>query len=355
VAILLEYRGDVQPISRVTLRTRVESRARDEVRFGVIGAGQFAKGVLLPALTAQPGVRLRAACTATGFTSRHVGARYDAVYCTSDPAEIIADPEIDAVVIATRHDLHAPLVAAAIRAGKAVFVEKPLALTDEALAEVLDAVRDSANPRLLVGFNRRFAPLAVKCRDFLTGVVEPLFISYRVNAGTVPNDSWVNDPAEGGGRILGEVCHFIDTLCYLAGALPSRIVAEEVGRDPRSRQNVTVTIRLVNGSVGAIHYLATGDAAVPKEYVEVFGGGRTAQLDNYRRLTTYRDNRRRRQRLFNQAKGHAEEMTAFVSALKTGAPMPIEMESLIAVTRATFLVGKSLDLGEAVDMGSPAS
>jgi predicted dehydrogenase/threonine dehydrogenase-like Zn-dependent dehydrogenase len=353
VAILLEYRGDPAPTSRVSLAPPTPGAARSELRFGVIGAGQFAKGVLLPALAAQPGVRLKAVCTASGFTSRHVGTRYRAEYCTSDPAEVIADPDIDAVVIATRHDQHAALTAAAIRAGKAVFVEKPLALTDDALAEVQAAMAASPNPRLMVGFNRRFAPLAVQCREFFVGVTEPLFISYRVNAGTVPNDSWVNDPSEGGGRILGEVCHFIDTVCFLAGALPSRVTTEEIGRDPRSRQNVTVTVRLTNGSVGAIHYLTTGDPAVSKEYVEVFGGGRTAQLDNYRRLTTYRDNRRRRHRLFNQAKGHTEEMAAFVSALKTGAPMPIDFESLLGVTRATFLAGQSLDQGWPLDLEPP--
>jgi predicted dehydrogenase/threonine dehydrogenase-like Zn-dependent dehydrogenase len=350
VAILLEYESAGAPAARVPLVTATSPTARDEVRVGVIGAGQFAKGVLLPALMSQARVQLHAVCTASGITSKHVGSKYKAKYCTSDAAEIIADAAVDAVVIATRHDQHARLAAAAIRAGKAVFVEKPLALDEASLADVLEASRESGNARIMVGFNRRFAPLAVRCREFFKGITDPLFISYRVNAGAVAGDSWVNDAVEGGGRILGEVCHFIDMICFLGGALPSRIFAEGVGGDSK-RQNVTVTVRLANGSVGAIHYLASGDPGVPKEFVEVFGGGRTAQLDNYRRLSMFQNNRLRRERLFNQAKGHTEEMAVFVEALRTGGPFPMTLDELASVTRATFLVAESLDHGSVVEAG----
>jgi predicted dehydrogenase/threonine dehydrogenase-like Zn-dependent dehydrogenase len=355
VAILLEYTGEPSSGSRVTLAAGAPAVRRapgDRLRCGVIGAGQFAKGVLLPALTAQPGVHLQAVCTASGFTSRHVGTKYGAEYCTSDPDEVIVDPNVDALIIATRHDQHARLAAAAIRAGKAVFVEKPLALDAAGLADVVDAIQSSPNSRLMIGFNRRFAPLALRCREFFAGVAEPLFVSYRVNAGVVPADSWVFDPVEGGGRILGEICHFVDLVTFLGGALPVRVFAEEVGRDARSRQNVTVTLRLANGGIGVINYLATGDPAVPKEYVEVFGGGRTAQLDNFRSLAMFRDNRRRRHRLFNQAKGHAEEMAAFVAAVRNGGPMPIDLDAIVAVTEATFLIPQSLEQGVPLTIGA---
>jgi polar amino acid transport system substrate-binding protein len=346
IAILLEYQGDQPAKSRVELTPARASAPSDKaVHVGLIGAGQFVKGVLLPALVAQQGVQLDAVCTASGFTSRHVGVRHQARYSTSDAAEIFGDAQVNAVVIATRHDQHATLAAAALRAGKAVFVEKPLALTDASLAEVTAAIRSSGNQRLMVGFNRRFAPLATRCREFFAGVMDPLFVSYRVNAGALASDNWALDPVEGGGRILGEVCHFIDTICFLGGALPERVFAEEVGMARGDRQDVAITLRLTNGCVGVIHYLTTGDPSLPKEYVEVFGGGRVAQLDNFRRLTLYRDNRSKRHRLFSQAKGHAEEMAAFVEAVKTGARMPIDIESLIAVTEATFLVHRSLDRG----------
>jgi predicted dehydrogenase/threonine dehydrogenase-like Zn-dependent dehydrogenase len=346
IAIVLEYEGAPPTTSKVELTAAPAARGRDSLRCGIIGAGQFARGVLLPALVAQRGVHLHAVCTASGLTSRHVGSRYQARYATSDPAEILADPDVDAVIIATRHDQHAALAAAALRAGKAVFVEKPLALNESSLAAVVEAVRASGNDRLMVGFNRRFAPLAVKCRAFFADVTEPLFMSYRVNAGAVPDDHWALDPVEGGGRILGEVCHFVDTICYLAGALPSRVFAEEIAMGPR--RGVTVTLRLSNGSIGVIHYLATGDPAVPKEYAEVFGGGRTAQLDNFRTLSLYHHNRRRRHRLFNQAKGHAEEMAAFVEAVTKGGPLPVALDSVIAVTHTCLLIEKSLALGAPV-------
>jgi predicted dehydrogenase/threonine dehydrogenase-like Zn-dependent dehydrogenase len=343
IAIVLAYNDEAPTASRIELNPARSSVTRDSVRCGIIGAGQFARGVLLPALVAQDGVHVHAVCTASGLTSRHVGSRYQARYATSDAAEIFADPDVDAVVIATRHDQHAGLAAAGLRAGKAVFVEKPLALTDASLVEVFEAVRSSGNDRLMVGFNRRFAPLARKCREFFAAVTEPLFISYRVNAGALADDNWALDPVEGGGRILGEVCHFVDTICYLGGALPGRVFAEEVATG--ARRGVTVTLRLTNGSVGVIHYLTTGDAAVPKEYVEVFGGGRTAQLDNFRTLSLYRNNRRRKQRLLNQAKGHAEEAAAFITAVKKGGPMPIDTASIMAVTAATFMIGRSLETG----------
>lgn len=347
IAIVLEYKDDVPAASRIEVPARAVVTNRDSLRFGIIGAGQFARGILLPALVAQRGVHIQAVCTASGLTSQHVSAQFQARYATSNPDEIFNDEEVDAVVIATRHDQHAELAAQALRAGKAVFVEKPLALTDASLQEVAAAVRSSGNARLMVGFNRRFAPLAVACRDFFAGVTDPLFVSYRVNAGALEKDHWALDPVEGGGRILGEVCHFIDTICYLAGALPGRLVAEEIATG--AQRGVTVTIRLTNGSVGVIHYLTNGDPGVPKEYAEVFGGGRTAQLDNFRTLSLYHNARRRRRRLFNQAKGHSEEMAAFVAAVRKGEPMPMTVMSIMAVTSATLLIHRSLETGAMVE------
>jgi polar amino acid transport system substrate-binding protein len=303
--------------------------------------------VLLPALVGNKHARIDAVCTASGLTSKHVGGRYEARYATNDPADIFADKEIDAVVIATRHDQHAALTSAALRAGKAVFVEKPLALTVESLAEVRDAIRSSGNNRLLVGFNRRFAPLAVQCRDFFADVKEPCSITYRVNAGALPGDSWALDPIEGGGRILGEVCHFIDTVSFVGRGLPVRVFAEELPTG--SGQDISITIRLSNGSVAVIQYLTRGDSSVAKEYMEMFGGGRAAQLDNYRTLYVGQSNRLKKHRLFNQAKGHAEEMAAFVDAVKTGGPMPIDLETILAVTEATLLIAKSLEEGTPVE------
>jgi predicted dehydrogenase/threonine dehydrogenase-like Zn-dependent dehydrogenase len=356
IAIVLEYPETAPHASRIALRPTAAPRTARDIRIGVIGAGQFAKGVLLPAFVGHKSVHCRAICTVSGLTSKAAAERYGATYCTSDPGEIIRDAEIDAVVIATRHDQHAALTAAALAAGKAVFVEKPLALTPESLLEVCNAARSAEAPRLMVGYNRRFAPLAVRCKEFFAGRREPISILYRVNAGSLPADSWVLDPVQGGGRVVGEICHFVDTICFLTDAVPQRIFAEQLvasGSAGSDRQNVTVTLRMSDGSVAVIHYTANGDPALPKEYVEVFSGQQAAILDDYRRLSVYRNNRMRRHRLFNQAKGHAEEVGAFVDALRTGGPMPIVWETLLAVTQTTFLIHRSLDCGGPVDYEAP--
>ncbi len=356
IAIVLEYDGESPQPARVDLSPAPQREIGHPVNLGVIGAGQFAKGVLLPAFADHKSVRFHAFCTSSGATSKNVAERYGAKYCTSNPGDIINDENTDAVLIATRHDQHALLALDALRAGKAVFVEKPLALTEESLSDLCRIAQSHGTPRLLVGFNRRFAPLAIRCKEFFAGRGEPLFVSFRVNAGALPPDSWIYDPVVGGGRIIGEVCHFVDFICFLTGALPQRIYAEEIavsGSRARSRENVTVTLRMTDESVGVIHYMANGDSGVAKEYVEVFGGQRTAILDNYRRLSLHGGNHRRRHRLFNQAKGHAEEVAAFVKALESGASMPIEFETLVAVTQTTFLIHESLNTGAPVDYRAP--
>jgi predicted dehydrogenase/threonine dehydrogenase-like Zn-dependent dehydrogenase len=357
IAIVLEYEGPAHLPSRVALPVTARPKVDRAINVGVIGAGQFAKAVLLPAFANAGGVQIRAVCTSSGLTARDVGQRYGAAFCTSDPTEVIADPQVDAVVIATRHGQHAALASAAIRAGKAVFVEKPLAITLDSLADVEEALAAAPSPRLMVGYNRRFSPLAQKCKAFFAGSVAPLFVTYRVNAGSFPAESWVFDPEEGGGRILGEVCHFVDFILFLTGSRVERVFAEAlpgIGPHALDRDSVSVTLRMANGSIGTIHYLANGDASVPKERVEVFCGQRTAILDNFRTLSLHRDNKSSTERLLNQAKGHKEEVEAFVRALAAGEPMPIDSASLVATTQTTFLIHASLDLGEPVAYVPPA-
>jgi predicted dehydrogenase/threonine dehydrogenase-like Zn-dependent dehydrogenase len=356
IAIALTYEGPVEMPTRVALRTPVAAAALgDRIGLGVIGAGQFAQGVLLPAFKRQK-VAFQSFCTATGFTSRSVAERYGAAACTSDPREVIHDPAVDAVVIATRHDQHAPLVLEALRAGKAVFTEKPLCIKAEELSELCAFAAENGPPRLAVGFNRRFAPLAREARAFFADREEPLSIAYRVNAGTFPPETWVFDPQVGGGRLIGEGCHFVDMICFLAGALPSRIHAERIaspGESAPNRDSVLLSLRLSDGSVGTLHYLANGDPSLPKEYVEIFGAQRTALLDNFRSLTTHRSNRRRKHRLMNQQKGFDQETAAFVDALRTGGPMPVPFEQLVAVTQTTFLALESLSTGAPVEYRDP--
>jgi len=355
IAIVLEYEGEEQPVTKVILPAASRPAQTDTLKLGVIGAGQFAKGILLPEFLRQKGVQIEAVCTASGLTSQHSAGRYGARFCTSDPADVLNDPAIHAVIIATRHDQHAALTCAALAAGKAAFVEKPLALTEASLQEVEAAVRNGASDQVMVGFNRRFAPLALQCRDFFQSRQEPLSLLYRINAGRLPADSWVLDPVTGGGRIIGEVCHFIDLCAFMTGALPERVFAEEVkSADQRlgDREAVSISLRFTDHSVATIQYLSNGDTSVAKEYLELSAGGRSAILENFRTLSLHRDNRRRRTRLLNQAKGHAQEVAAFIDAVRRGGAMPIEFPVLAAVTRATFMIHESLGSGMPVDYAS---
>jgi len=356
IAIVLEYNSSGPPVSRVSLSAIAKAQRADTIGLGVIGAGQFAKGILLPQFLKHRQVRFVGVCTVSGLTSKHAAERYGASYCTSDPAEVLADPSVNAVVIATRHDQHAALTRDAIRAGKAVFLEKPLATNRAGLAEVETAIQEMGGARLMVGFNRRFSPLAIRCREFLRARPGPIHLTYRVNAGRLPPDSWALDPVAGGGRIVGEACHFVDLACFLTGTIPQRVFAEGVaqrGERVVDRDAVVINLRMADGSVAVIHYLANGDTSVAKEYFEAAGGGRTAVLENYRALSLHADNKRRRHRLLNQAKGHAEEVAAFLDAVASGGQMPIDLETLLAVTRTTFLIEESLSAGVPLELSSP--
>lgn len=354
IGMLLEYEVGKQQDSSVRLGAAVEARRHDgEIRFGVIGAGQFAQGVLLPRLAAQRGVRLRSFATGSGLTARAVAEKYGATICTSAYRDILADADIDAVLVATRHDLHAEMTADALKAGKHVFVEKPLAMTASELADVLAAhtaaVGPAGAPQLMVGFNRRFSPLSTLLKKNLPG--SRLMMHYRINSGPIPAAHWHQDPDLGGGRIVGEICHFIDLLQFLTGALPISVTASALADGealPADPDNVTVTIAFSDGSLGTILYTSVGDPGFPKERLEVFGGGVAAALDNWRTLTIRANGRKISKNCRLQAeKGHKEELAAFVESIRTGAPA-IPLESLAVTTRATFAVQEALRTGETV-------
>ena len=249
------------------------------IGLGVLGAGSFAQSTLLPALKAISGVSFIGVCNATGPRSRSAAEKFGFSYCSNSEKELLQDPKINAVLIATRHNLHASQSLAALAADKAVFCEKPLCLHESELEMLVRAAWPTSHgqqpaPLLMVGFNRRFAPMAVQLKKFLSEIHEPLAIHYRVNAGYIPADHWVNDPEQGGGRILGEVCHFVDFLCFLADACPIEVQAQTVGNPGQySMDNIVASLKFANGTLGTISYLANGDKSASKERVEVFGGG----------------------------------------------------------------------------------
>jgi predicted dehydrogenase len=256
------------------------------------------------------------------------------------------------VVIATRHDLHAALAAAALRAGKSVFLEKPMALSASELEDVLDGWRTSGRV-LQVGFNRRFAPTFLQLKAFFNRERKaPLVVTYRVNAGSVAASSWVVDRVQGGGRLLGEACHMVDALVDLVGAPVSTVHAQPIGSASSTVDDLVLTLRFDDGSIGTVVYASGGDRSLPKDYLEMFGGGRAARLDDFRTLRLHAAGSVRTTggRLTRQDKGHAAELAAFVDAVRYGRLSPVDPEISAHVTRVTFAAEESARTGLPVDM-----
>ncbi|HET9299274.1 MAG TPA: Gfo/Idh/MocA family oxidoreductase, partial [Candidatus Polarisedimenticolaceae bacterium] len=306
-----------------------------EIGVGFVGAGAFARGVLLPRFKATRAVALRRVVTAHGLTAEDARARFGFQEIGTDPTEVFSDPAIALVCIATRHDSHAALTAAALRAGKHVFVEKPLALTEAQLREVEEALAASSG-LLMVGFNRRFAPMARAAREAFSGR-GPRSIVCRVNAGALPASHWTLDPEIGGGRIVGEGCHFVDLASYLAeDATLTAVDAQGIGPRRTRLEDAAIQLAFADGSVGQILYVSGGAGSLGKERVEVHGGGLSAVIDDWREGTLHRG--QKKTRLASPGKGHVEEVDALLAAVRAGGPSPIAADTLVSVTRATFEV-----------------
>ncbi len=293
-------------------------------------------------------------CTSNGLNAKNVARKFGFESATTDPKEIYASNTIDTVFIATRHNLHASLCVQAMKNHKHVFVEKPLALNEQELAEVVkahDAAKKQSHLRFMVGYNRRFSPSVRQAKEFFADAAEPMFVNYRVNAGFLPKDHWTQDPAEGGGRIIGEVCHFIDTIQHLAGGEPVSVFAQSLSMSGERSQsdNVAVTMRLSNGSVGVITYLANGDPALPKERIEIFSGGKSAIIDNFKTLETYHGGTRKVHETLSVEKGHKTEVEEFVNSVHLANDL-IPFQSLVLTSRATFKIIESLESGLPVDL-----
>jgi polar amino acid transport system substrate-binding protein len=350
LGIILQYDTERELERRIEIkRSEKANSAANAVRVGMIGAGVYAQAMLLP-FYKDEGVDFRAITTASGVTARDIAEKYGFNYCAASADDVLDDRDVNLVVVATRHDLHAELARRALSNGKHVFVEKPLALSEAELDGVLDAAANSEG-RLMVGYNRRFSPLARAAREFFNGRQAPLSISYRVNAGRIPKSHWLQDPREGGGRIIGEVCHFVDLMQYLTGALVARVYAEPVvsrNQEMVDEDNVFITLRFSDGSNGAIAYLSEGDKAMPKERVEIFSEGKSFVLDDFRSAIAYRNGREEHTKPRQQDKGQADETRAVCHVVLTGRPAPISLDDLAATTRATFRIRESLRTGQSM-------
>jgi len=346
--ILLEY-----PDRPVTPSGGIEIGAvaagSGKVGVGCIGAGSYAQAFLLPPLASHRDSKLTAIFTRTGLSAVDAGKRFGFARACDSVAAVLADEATDAVVVATRHDQHGPVVLAALDAGKHVFVEKPLCVTQEELVAIAGKIRALAAadrlPVLQVGFNRRFSQAARVARKHFGKSPGPLCLGYRVNAGFVPAEHWAHDPLEGGGRIVGEVCHFIDLMQYLTGADPVEVFAACIDTADEAmipQDHVQITVRFADGSVGNVGYFASGARTMPKERLEILGAGRSAVIENFNavRLYTHRGETRKR----CAGKGQEEEIAAFLAGVQTGQP-PLPVASQLATTLATLQAVASLRTG----------
>ncbi len=341
VGILLKY--NINKETKNTIRFYTKTHKNAEPRIGFIGAGSFAQKYLLP--VARQYGNLVGVATATGNHSRNVADKYGFQYCTGNPDEIIADEKINTVFIATRHHLHAEYVLKALQNGKNVFVEKPLCLT----AEDLEAIKEEyerQNIQLMVGFNRRFAPHIQKLKERMSNGA-PCAINLRINAGAVAAEHWVQDREIGGGRIIGEVCHFVDLASYLAGAKITSLAANVMDEANNFFDTLVANLTFANGSIAAISYFANGNKALGKEYLEVFTAGRVAILDDFKKMAIY-DKHVANDKLMTQDKGHTEEIRKFLMAVKEGGAPLIPFEEIYFSTLATLKISESVQKREMI-------
>ena len=342
----------------VRLNVSGATAATGKATVAFIGAGNYATNVLIPAFK-EAGARLKTVASAGGVSAVHAGRKYGFEETTTDTDSLFSDSQVTTVVITTRHDSHARLVCQALGAGKHVFVEKPLALTIDELAEIQATVETTPSqpsdprqpstvhrpPLLMVGFNRRFAPQVQKMKSLLAGVKEPKAFVMTVNAGAIPPEHWTQDSAVGGGRIVGEACHFIDLLRFLSGSPITGFQAVSIGKMSdvaMAEDKASITLRFGDGSIGTIHYLANGHKSFPKERLEVFVGGRILQLDNYRRLKGFGWPGFGKMNLWRQNKGQQACAAAFVQAVKQNSAAPIPFEELMEVSRVSIEVAEVL-------------
>jgi predicted dehydrogenase/threonine dehydrogenase-like Zn-dependent dehydrogenase len=318
------------------------SRGDGRLAIGFIGAGNYATATLLPGLAALPNVQLAHVATNRSLSAVNAQRRFGFTTASTSADAVIEDDDLDAIFIVTRHQTHADLVCRVLRTGKTVFVEKPLALTREEVDQIVEVVAETGNDRLMVGFNRRFAPLLTQMKSQFGPASSSAVTRYLVSAGALAAGSWYGNEVLEGSRFTGEGGHFIDTLSWWAGSLP-----EEVYAIPGpEKDDVQVTVRFQNGSSGVISYVTAGNARFPKETFDAAGAGRSARLDNFRKATIWTGRRRATTRARGgQDKGQRAELAQFVQASLSGAAMPIPLESLVAVTKATIAVRESLASG----------
>lgn len=366
--ILIEYnrskKFENKPIFISNLKS--QSSSPGAVSIGFIGAGSYAQSHLLPNIPENNEVDLKGVMTATGTSSRSVADRFGFEFCTNNEKDILDNDDINTVFITTRHDSHAKYVLNALNAGKHVFIEKPLCLNETELGHIVEdlnrinknqAIANGTNqqinhltsfPILMVGYNRRFSPLARIIKDKFGN--EPMAMIYRVNAGAVPPDSWIQDPDIGGGRIIGEVCHFVDFLTYVNGSLPKSVHANVLSDPNHLNDTLNASLSYENGSIGAISYFANGDKSLPKERIEIFVNGCSAVIDDFKSLSIHAGGKKTTKKLLSQNKGQKDEVRNFLDSILKGQENPIPLDEIYSTSCVTFKIIESIRTGEAIPL-----
>jgi len=347
LGIVLEYNNKINLDEHKIIQRTDKVISNDSVNLALIGAGNFTKSVILPNIEKVGGYELVGVCTATGVSAEGTGKKYNFKYTTTDSSEIFKNSEINSVIITTQHNHHASLVQESIKNQKHCFVEKPLCIYKKEL-ESINEIYDGKSI-VQVGFNRRFSPMVKTMKEHLSGQIS---VNYRVNAGIIPKDVWIQDREIGGGRIIGEVCHFIDTCSFLIGSKVSSVYATTIQKSNQSipdEDNVNITLNYANGSRATIGYYAYGDTTMPKEYIEVFGKGISMEMHDFRELIIYENGKKHKEKSANQDKGFKNEFKAFKEAVMSGTPA-ISFDSIYNTTNTTFKILESINSGKVVDV-----
>lgn len=348
VGILIEYPQRSEKFIKVVSKNTPNLKL-DDINIGFVGAGVFAQNQLLPSLK-KSGVNFIAISNSTSLSTHNVAHRFGFERQYSDGKDVIADQDVNTIFCATRHDSHWIYVVEALKKRKPIFVEKPLCVDEEQLYEILEAY-NQFDGKVFVGFNRRFSKPFRKLKEYFDQTKDPMNIIYRVNAGLLPKDHWVQLP-ENGGRIIGEVCHFIDTMNYLTESLPASVFAYSASThktDYSNFDNISIVVKYLDGSIGTIVYSSMGDSAMPKEYCEIFCEGKSAIMDNFRLVKFYRAGKEYTHS-FDGDKGIRTEIEEVIESLRNGKPFPIEFNSIVATTKTTFAAVESLKIGEPIEI-----
>lgn len=342
-----------KPAQKVLVEaSSVHSGSKADLSLGVLGAGNYANAVFLPSVKKTGGVHLAGIATSGGLSAQHAARKYGFEFASSSVGDILSAKDINLVAILTRHQTHASYSLEAMKKGKHVYCEKPLAINKSEVDQIAKVLKKKNHPYLMVGFNRRFAPMAILLKEYFSDSSEPFFVNYRVNAGFIPASHWLHDPKQGGGRLIGEACHFIDFLCFMTGQVPVNVKGSalpDLGK--YSSDNFTLTIEFEDGSVGTVAYLSNGNKRFPKEYIEVFNNGRVGILDDFRTLELVDENKTiRKKSLLRQDKGHQAAWQSFINIVMSAGIEPIPYDQLLYNSYTTLAANQAMLTGKSVNI-----